>query len=65
MTEKSTVYPPASKISYVKSTSKLSHGVHQDTDYVNLAVESQTDEGVLDLLEKAKARLNIKTEEAE
>lgn len=53
--EKTTL--PASKISFVKSKTNVDNRGFGTSDYSNLTVESQTDDGALDLLKKAKAEL--------
>ena len=50
---------PASKISYVVSKTNVDNRGFGTSDYSNLTVESQTDEGAFDLLKKAKKELKI------
>lgn len=46
---------PPSKISYYKETEDLSHGVNGKKEILSLSVESQTNEGALDLFKRLKA----------
>ena len=52
MTDEKTL--PASKISYYKETDKLSNGVNGKREVASFSVESQNDEGALNLFRKLR-----------
>jgi len=57
MTDEKNLSIPASKISFYKETEDLTHGTDGKKTIISLNVESQTNEGALDLFKKLKEEM--------